>query len=283
MSGTTVTNIDRRTRGRLPFAGALFCAVIGARLLSAQSAGDETLTQARAIASSYRFVLAADEAPRVPQLSQEPLFSYSDAARVIADSSIWLWTEGGRPVGVLALELYPKPDMPGVWSFEVLTLRREPTRVVCAGQTWELRDAHGIEQPLAAAAPSDRRAARLLQMKQLARSFDVVSTSEKDGRVTLRLLPNPLYRYPEDATAALDGAAFAFAYGTNPEALLVLECTQSDRTAWRFGIFPLGSGQLSAQRDGAEVWTLPRYTGAGTRTGYINGRVPLAAVATPEG
>jgi hypothetical protein len=84
--------------------------------------------------------------------------------------------------------------------------------------------------------PGPTRAARLLQMREMARRFSAELLKDAEGkqRMQMRLLTQPLFRY-EESEEVLDGAVFGFTgTGTNPDALLLLDLPS--KGSWRFGI-----------------------------------------------
>jgi hypothetical protein len=99
-------------------------------------------------------------------------------------------------------------------------------------------------------------AARMTQMRMLARSYSVQMNDPQNTPAELRLLPQPLYRY-EDPSVERDGSIFAFVWteGTDPELLLRIEsrvvdgkptwCMQPLRFTWR---------ELKLLKDGQEIW-----------------------------
>jgi hypothetical protein len=67
---------------------------------------------------------------------------------------------------------------------------------------------------------------------------------------------------------------FAFAYGTNPDVLLVLEARRPTGSAphWEYGLARLGGGEPFVRLDGAEVWTQPVANPPARRETYMNRR-----------
>jgi hypothetical protein len=66
------------------------------------------------------------------------------------------------------------------------------------------------------------------------------------------MLSQPIDRYEDTAAGIIDGAAFVFAYGTNPELLLLLEC---DASGWRFAAARMSWAETVVELDGAVVKT----------------------------
>ena len=97
-------------------------------------------------------------------------------------------------------------------------------------------------------------------MKQIVRRFECHEDGgPARGRLQLRLLSQPVYRYSDADAGIQDGAIFAFGYGTNPDILLVIESDRQGESApsWRYGVGRLGGGEAFVSLDGQEVWTQP--------------------------
>jgi hypothetical protein len=112
----------------------------------------------------------------------------------------------------------------------------------------------------------------LRQMKQLAQDFSVhaVKTAPDydEGSIWhLRMMAKPVYRYAEEA--AVDGAIFAFAQGTDPEAFLILESRPEEGVGrWHFGMAAACVWELHAKRGEREVWSRPKWKYEDTDTIY---------------
>jgi hypothetical protein len=111
--------------------------------------------------------------------------------------------------------------------------------------------------------PEQERAARLRQMKSLSGQFQSTMLgwkSDNTDREDLRLLPRPLYRYQPTAGQIIDGAVFAFAMGTDPESLLLIEAVKRDGAAvWQYAFARRTSGELEGRHRGQVVWHADRY------------------------
>ncbi|MDA1230422.1 MAG: hypothetical protein O2856_06580 [Planctomycetota bacterium] len=114
--------------------------------------------------------------------------------------------------------------------------------------------------------PAATPVARLREMKAIAGRFagTMMGWNQKDSdREMLRLLPRPLYRYeltadPKSASspAAFDGGLFAFAMGTDPEIVLILEAVgEGDSASWEYACVRATSGALEMRLDDSVIWT----------------------------
>lgn len=119
-------------------------------------------------------------------------------------------------------------------------------------------------QPIPEAnAPDETPVARLRQMKTLASQFSSTMLgwrANNSDRESLRMLPQPLYRYESKRSDLLDGAVFAFVQGTDPEALLLIEAFKTrDRFEWQFAFARRTSGELEGRHKEQIVWHVDRF------------------------
>jgi hypothetical protein len=129
-----------------------------------------------------------------------------------------------------------------------------------SGQTWTPRASDLKFQPLPGASPPAKTAAaRLGQMKQLARRF-TAHEFYTSGRVELRLLPAAVHRYADLEQGLIDGAIFVLAEGTHPEATLFVEAVEpagDAKPAWQFAIGRSGAAEMVIYLGDKEVHRLP--------------------------
>jgi hypothetical protein len=195
--------------------------------------------------------------------AENPLLRYSDPTRglteanVLIDATVWRLGKSGRPTALVTLEIYRSTSESGVLAHEFLSLSPKPFSLnkdepmpvgwEPIGSALEMRDLPGAPEPAKAAA------ARLIQMRQLTKRFSVNETV-KGKPIPCRLLTQPIDRYKTENGAIVDGAIFAFANATNPEAALFLEC---DDARWSYGIARLTSAETSIELDGRVVASYP--------------------------
>ena len=109
-------------------------------------------------------------------------------------------------------------------------------------------------------------------MKMLMNRFSAYETDPQEGRFELRRLAKEVYRYADPETGLVDGAIFAFTYGTNPEVFVLLECqeTSAGKREWIYGCIPSSSNRSVVILDGKEVWSKPLTGLAKTQTPYAS-------------
>jgi hypothetical protein len=246
-----------------PLRVALGCAVLAFMLgcpmgVSGQSqkAGDEVTTAEQAaeflqsVAESLH--IEADEADvKRLQLRKSPLLKYSDPARGYLAAGVWRFGATGRPEALVSLQysMQAEGGKPRL-DFELISLTEAQFDVKSARATLS---ADGTAPKYAALSGAEKPASsekqRLVQLRGLARRFTVSETFVGDT-ATLRLLPQPIDRYDDVSRGIVDGGVFVFVYGTNPEAVLLLEC---DKEGWRYALSRLAWAELAVEFDGREV------------------------------
>lgn len=107
--------------------------------------------------------------------------------------------------------------------------------------------------------PSNTARVRSAQMRRLARQFSASVNDDKFGRQQLRLLSKPLYSYGKAGSQVLDGAIFAFAKGTNPEVLVLIEAVPKANGdyMWRYAPARMSGRECELKQKDQVVWTIP--------------------------
>lgn len=192
---------------------------------------------------------------------EEPLVHFNNPVReAFSDAAVFLWLEDGRPRAAATIEICSK----GQVSREFASLSNEPLECRGAeGERWRPKPAQLAERDLAdAPMPKASERGRLVQMGQLARRFRVVMKEAATNRPSeLRLMSRPIYRFAAEKSGIVDGALFAFAEGTDPEALLLLEAVRgaSDSLEWRYTLVRMTSRPINAELDGRTIWSVLSY------------------------
>lgn len=247
-----------------------FASARGAEQAAEKQAGGARLKTMKDHAASIRLT----QRDRPVPLREEPIFRYDDTAREIKDSTLWAWGNTGRPAAVLKLEGNPARPSERHWLYGIVSLAPDPiTASGAGGWAWSSSgpgvDFHDVP---GAPAPADARALRLSQMKAIAARFEVHEFSGPRGRLQLRLLSSPVHRYSDPDARLQDGAIFGFAYGTNPDVLLVVESQQRGAAAprWRYAVARLGAGKIVVNLDRQEVWSEPGTGIPASKATYMN-------------
>lgn len=185
---------------------------------------------------------------------------WANNTRGSEDGMTVLYLSDGRPEAVCCVYPWQKSLAHEFDSLSRGTLigKRDGTLV------WQ-PEKPGVEfHPVPSAdAPAETPVTRLRQMKALAGQFSSTMLgwkSDKSDRESLRLLPQPLYRYESTRSDLLDGAVFAFVQGTDPESLLLLEAFKNgDHFEWQFAFARRTSGELEGRHKDKVVWHADRF------------------------
>jgi hypothetical protein len=220
-----------------------------------------SIERMRRFAQTLTVSVAQGDGQELATIQERPILHYSDAGGITTDATIWAWGRAGRPValaGIFFERMAPRNDK---WNCELTALADESVTVEGRpGWKWGPAKSGVDVQPMPGApTPADTAKRRARQMGELARSFSVSETFSAERTDQLRLMVHPLYRYGDCQPPLIDGALYAFANGTNPEALLLLECreTAGGQAEWCYGFARLGAAQLQARLNDATVWERP--------------------------
>ncbi|HEX5106764.1 MAG TPA: hypothetical protein VFV87_23250 [Pirellulaceae bacterium] len=198
------------------------------------------------------------------RLHDNPLLSYSNPVRSTDQhGSIFLWTDRGRPAvfgSIWSAENRTDHSLRNIThEFHSLSTSQNVQAIRDGRVQWSAGEP-GIEwQTLAdAPAPATTRSARLVQMRDLARRLTAKITAPEETE--LRLMPRPLYRYPEDTAGAMDGALLVFVLATDPELILLIEADDSDKPVYRTAIARFGNVSMSVAYGDRQIWSCDRGT-----------------------
>lgn len=209
-------------------------------------------------AETYAF--AADPARTRPfVLHKTPVMRWTADGNF---GAVWVWTEKNRPqlVGCLGSFRNGNDELEGFHEFHAIAEQPLPRTRIGPDYVWEPTQAGPTPQCMnAAPVPAATHRLRLLQMRQLAREFHFELRSGKQIS-QLRLSPSPIYDFEATDSEVIDGALFSYLWdvGTDPEALLLLECRRTtDGLAWFFIPLRFSWRELTLRHDEQEIWHVP--------------------------
>lgn len=218
---------------------------------------DEVLEESRQRVAAITIREQSSDAETVLEPAVEPVLRHGDPTRANKDGSVWIWGRAGRPRAVL--ELYRNEV--GDWVYVFNWLTGDALRAERDGAKWWTPEAPTVEfRRVEESAPARTANRRSTQLRALARRFGAHEFWDPDNsRYELRLLATPVHRYEDPDDGVIDGAVFAFANGTNPEVLLLLEArNDGEAENWYYGLARLGHAEMHVALDETEIWTLPR-------------------------
>ena len=226
----------------------------------------ERLAAMRQIAERFAVQIEQDGQPRKVPLMEAPILRFNDPAREFHDATLWAWGEKGRPICLLAIEQYRDQ-----W-FECISLFDGKLSADADTLKWRPKGPGITLSPFPEAPPPAKTAPRrTAQMKELLGKLSVHQIGNTGSRYELRLMPRPLHRYQDAGAELQDGAIFAFAFGTNPELLSVIEARgTADKPAWQIGFARCGTAEPHVLLDKMEIFTLPYARGTTPADAYWN-------------
>lgn len=232
------------------------------QVAAAETPGDEVSLKVMRQRVQATRVTLSDKANAKVQLVEAPVFRYSDEVRHIEDAGIWLWTDCGRPAAAMKVEHYQPGIHPRPWLYCFASLSSELVTAEWEGDPKYQARKPGVTWKPLDDAPAKTRAARLAQMREIARRFSAEIKDLAENVRQMRLLPRPLYRYDDGLADVEDGALFGFTgTGTNPDLLLLLDLPKDG--GWRFGFAGMTAEGLTVRLKEAAVWQIPHTAGKG--------------------
>ena len=189
------------------------------------------------------------------KLLKEPIMRWTNDGDWSGD--VFAWTHRGRPEVIGCILSGPGANNLRYIYHEFHLLAEEPiaAATIQDSRRWEPAEGLKIEYLADAPRPADRASARLVQMRELARSFKAYMHAETTWE--LRLLTQPLMRYGDEQGDVIDGALFAYVWtkGTDPELILLVECRRSDQElAWYFAPARFSNRGVWLKRAEKDVW-----------------------------
>jgi|GEM_PF-1451887 len=208
----------------------------------------------REIMSQITLAKAQEDGYQPVDLKPDPLLRYNDVTRGIADSVVFRVGTTGRPLALITAELYGRNGQQFLLNHEFVALHQPAFRVKRDRFVWEPGSGNlKLTELKSDQAPGDNPRLRLAQMRRLSETFTAQQTVGQ-STIVLRRLTTPIDRYEPTNDPKSDGAAFAYVWGVNPEAVLFLE---TDGAKWFYGWAPLSSAPLEGRLNEGVVWQCP--------------------------
>lgn len=195
-------------------------------------------------------------------LHPQSLLSWSNPTVGEVHGEIFVWTHHGRPQCLASVYRWFSPDWGTTLELAALTAaplrgrdrEREFWRVSEANIPWQTSSKTDV--------PSGSPTGRLVQLRQIARLFSArlydTRLSEQAVSRQLRLMAQPLFRYspPTADSSYADGALFAFVEGTDPELLLLVECSLRENAGvWKYAFLRMNSNRMEVTEGERQVWS----------------------------
>lgn len=230
----------------------------------AERASRLALAEARA----YDIRIGKQDGPRL-ELVERPVLKWSNTFEASVYGSAFVWMHRGRPEAIACMFKFYTTKVS--FDAEFHSLSESPLTAAKDGEVvWRPSEAGvSLKEVPGAPAPAKTATGRLVQMREIARSFstDMMTVIEPKTKHDLRLLPQPLVRYGGgdskellDAglldAELLDGGLFAFTRETDPDLVLMLEARGTDAPRWEYALARMHVGALTASHRGKQVWSV---------------------------
>jgi hypothetical protein len=221
-----------------------------------QQQREQLLTQMRELAQKTQVRYRQGE--REPQLVASPVFRYDDKPRHFLDATLWVWTDGGRPVAFEKIEAIDS-QIP-TWQHCFTSASQELLKVEWEGGRRYQTTSPGVDfRPLAEApAVASSAVQRKRQARELVREFSARIVTDLAGNQSeaMRLLPRAIFEYSGPGSQEFLGAVFGLTTsGTNPDVLLLLEPRgEGEPLHWSYAVARMTAGGVRLQYRGAPVW-----------------------------
>lgn len=190
------------------------------------------------------------------KLREPPVLNFTNPERNQERGSVFVWMQDSRPAVIGQFFCFNSPSgrltKHAVHSLVQVPLEAKANEIVA----WA-PDQAGIEWKSLTDAPEvgNSRVNRLLQMRQLARRFELTLISPQDKKTELRLAPRPLFEYSAPKSGVTDGVILSYVVATDPEAILLLEAfDEQGQTGFRYAFARFHFWKLTATDGDHLVW-----------------------------
>lgn len=209
------------------------------------------------VRAAREYVILKEGSKTPLTLHETPLLKWSNPVRTKEQGVVFVWLDDGVPTVIGTLFTFVVQDEIRT-KHELHSLADGPLSARFRGRdAWTPKEA-GLKWNEFAdlGRPAKSQGLRLAQMRRIAGRFDVRLIDRKSNHSTLRLLTQPLFRFSSAFHGVMDGAIFAYAVATDPEAMLVVRATKDavgDR--WEYAFARCHYWQLEARLNENLVWT----------------------------
>ncbi len=197
-------------------------------------------------------------------LYPQPIQTWTNPIRGYTQhGTVHLWTHEGRPraIGSIWSALDPKDRSQRRLCYEFHSLSDMPLTAKHGEHLWWAPQEPGIQYIDLGDVPEPgaNRAIRLRQMRDFAKELQA-ELNQQEG--SLRLLPQPLYRYPEGTPGVLDGSIFAFVIATDPELFVIIElhdAKTAGTSGWTLAAARCTGDPIRLRRGERTLWEDPQW------------------------
>jgi len=209
------------------------------------------------VATKIEITVGPEESPAT--LSKQSLLRWSNSLNGDVYGDCYLWAVESRPVSFLSAYEVIGPQSNRNLTFQSLCPRPLVAKVngkivwspESAGIEWTELNVEGNR-------PRNVEAAQRF-LRTISNTFEgLISEVDDEQKLRqLRLLSQPIYKYETDGNSTA-GALFAFADGTDPEILMLLEVGLQSESKVRYALVRQNHRRLVVKREMETIWELPQ-------------------------
>jgi hypothetical protein len=233
--------------------------VAGLVMAGGTRAGDDKVEKAELaelLDDARHYAIRGAKSDATLKLHEPPILNFTNPERNQERGSVFVWLNGGRPA---VIGQFFRFDVRGQrakkHAFHSLTagplVAKFHDRLAWAPEQPGVEWKAFPDAPKVAATHNERA----LQMRALARQFQVSLIDPKEKTTELRFAPRPLFEYAVPAAGVTDGALFSFFVATDPEAILLVEAfDEGGKAGFRYAFARFHFWRLTAKFGDKTVW-----------------------------
>jgi hypothetical protein len=217
---------------------------------------DEKAELAEFLDDARHYVIRTAKPGATFKLHEPPIQNFTNPERNQELGSVFVWLNEGRPA-VLGqfFRFNVRGERPKKHALH--STMSEPLEATYRDRVAWTPDQAGVEWVPFPGAPAvaATRTERLLQMRQIARAFQVKLFEPRGEASDLRLAARPLFDYSAPRVGVTDGALFSFMIATDPEAILMVEAfNEQGKSGYRYAFARFHFWKLSAKLGDRTAW-----------------------------
>lgn len=247
-----------QSRLRHSLFNAVACLAVWCGPVSAQDDTDKLFEEMKQLSRQTVVKVKTEGGQEGAELVPTPVFRYSDQPRRIVDASLWAWLHDGRLIALQKIEAVLAADDELLWQycFASFTSSRLDVRWPRAPRFQTSAPGVIFREFPKAPAPSERQFVRLQQMKRLSSRFRATISDQPvaSDEEVMRLLPKPVFVYPQKPASPVLGVFGLTSNGTNPDAYVIVRVeSDDDGLKWTYGTRRMTTGAVTVTLNGKQV------------------------------
>lgn len=198
---------------------------------------DHWIQVSRDYAETYK-IRPAEQGSTPFRLYDDPVFQHIQAVRGNDIGAVHLWTdEQNRPAAIATVFAWTTSDSTRMVFNELHSLSDRPIRATRNDKPhWNSQTAGTFWKAVPGALdPKTSSRLRRLQLNAMAKKFTSHTVDPAKNRFQLRQIPSPIFEYEVKGDKLRSGALYAFAQGTDIEAMVWMEVRyHQKKPRWEF-------------------------------------------------